>query len=71
MNEKREIIFKTKEKYLKELDGSLAGRVFHLAMDDGEEYELRFATENIVEWRRPGEPLRYEQYGALRADDQV
>ena len=71
LNEKREIIFKTKDKYLKELDASLAGRVYHLAMDDGEEYELRFATDRIVEWRRPGEALRYEEYGALRADCQV
>ncbi len=71
MNESREEIMKTKEKYLRVLDTSLTGRVFHLAMDDGEEYELRFVSGDVVEWRRPGEPLRYEKYGALQVDEKI
>ena len=63
--------FESTDKFLHNLDTVLAGRTFHLAMDDGEDFELRFVTGNIVEWRRPGEALRYEEYGCLRADDKV
>ena len=71
MSSKREYVFKSTDKYLKNLDGGLAGRTFRLAMDDGEEYELRFVSADVVEWRRPGEPLRWEKYGCLRSDDQT
>ena len=71
MSSKREYVFESTDKYLKNLDGGLAGRTFRLAMDDGEEYELRFVSADVVEWRRPGEPLRWEKYGCLRSDDQT
>jgi len=61
--------FESNDKYLKKFDQSLSGRVFKLAMDDGEEYELRFVTGEIVEWSAADTPLRWEKYGCLKADD--
>ena len=66
---KKEFVFETTEKYLKKLDGDLAGRTFRLAMDNGEEYQIRFLDGEIAEWRREGELLRWEKYGCLKADD--
>lgn len=66
---KHEIKFESTEKYLKKLDGSLAGKNFWLVMDNGEEYELRFVTGDIVEWRTADRPLRWETYGCLKADE--
>lgn len=65
----KEYVFETTEKYLKKLDGDLAGRTFRLAMDNGEEYQIRFLDGEILEWRREGELLRWEKYGCLKADD--
>jgi len=67
----REEFLKTGEKYVRSTDDSLSGRVFHLAMDDGDEYELRFVTGDIVEWRSPGGPVRYEKYGCLKPDEKT
>ena len=63
--------FESTDKFLHKLDPALAGRTFRLAMDDGEEYELMFVTGSVVEWRRPGGELRYEEYGCLKADEDV
>ena len=67
----REHFFTSTDKYEKKLDGSLAGRTFRLAMDNGAEYELRFVTGEIVEWRTPGQTLRWEKYGAEKVDDKT
>jgi len=68
---KHEIKFESNDKYLKKLDGGLIGRVFRLAMDNGEEYELRFVTGDIVEYSSQDTPLRWEKYGCLRADEKT
>ena len=48
---KHEIKFESTEKYLKKLDGSLAGKNFWLVMDNGEEYDrVRY------QWRTEGLP---------------
>lgn len=67
MSGKREIKFESTEKYLRKLDGDLAGRVFHLAMDNGEEYELHFVTGDIVEYRAEDGTMHWEKYGCLKA----
>ena len=36
--------FLSTEKYIRTTDDSLAGRTFVLAMDDGEDYTVRFLT---------------------------
>ena len=71
MNEKPKFVFTSNGKYEKKLDDVLAGRTFCLAMDNGAEYEVRFVTGDIVEWRTPGQPLKWETYGALRSDDKT
>lgn len=65
----KEFVFESTEKYLKKLDSDLAGRTFRLAMDNGQEYQIRFLDGEIAEWRREGEKLRWEKYGCLKADD--
>jgi len=71
MSEKPKFVFASTDKYEKKLDDVLVGRTFRLAMDNGAEYELRFVTGDIVEWRAPGQPLRWEKYGALKSDDKT
>ncbi len=68
MSEKK-YVFESTEKYLKKLDGDLAGRTFRLAMDDGNEYQIRFLDGELLEWRSRGGELRWEKYGCLKADD--
>jgi len=69
MSEKPKFVFASTDKYEKKLDDVLVGRTYRLAMDNETEYELRFVTGEIVEWRTPGQPLRWEKYGALKADE--
>lgn len=69
--EHKEYVFESTDKYLHRLDDVLAGRTYRLAMDNGEELELRFVTPSVVEWRRPGEELRWERYGCLQAGEGV
>ena len=52
---RKEFVFESTEKYLKKLDSDLAGRTFRLAMDNGQEYQIRFLDGEIAEWRREGE----------------
>ncbi|MBR6406884.1 MAG: MoaF N-terminal domain-containing protein [Lachnospiraceae bacterium] len=63
--------FEHEGKYIKRLDGVLSGQKFRLAMDNGEELDIRFVSDEIVEWRHPGERLRWEKYGCLQADEQT
>lgn len=68
---KKEYVFETSEKYLRKLDRDLAGRTYRLAMDNGEEYQIRFLDGELLEWRREGEPLKWEKYGCLKADEKT
>lgn len=63
------LVFESHDKYLHKLDDDLIGKNYRLAMDDGEEYELRFITGDVVEWRSPGKEFKWEKYGCLKADD--
>ncbi len=66
-----EFNFEHEGKYLKRTDIILAGRQFRSALDNGEELDIRFVSGDVVEWRRPNEPLRWEKYGCLQADEQT
>ena len=64
--------FETTKKYLDKLDGSITGRSFLLAMDEGKEYFLRFVSGETVEYRaEPDGDLRWEHYGCLKADEKT
>jgi len=56
-------------KYIEERTDALAGRTFRLAMDNGTEYEVRFLTKEVLEWRSRDEELRWEEYDALKFDE--
>lgn len=71
MEEKREYKFESKAKFMKKLDPSLANRSFHLVFDNGEELVMQFLTGEIVCVGKYGEPMHWERYGALRADEQT
>ena len=66
-----EFNFEHEGKYIKRTDDCLAGQKFRIAMDNGEELDVRFVGGEIVEWRRVGERLRWEKYGCLQADEQT
>ena len=66
-NENREHL--STEKYLYPTDYSLAGKSFVLAMDDGEEYTIRFMTGEALMWAKQGDPFRWEKYACLEADE--
>lgn len=61
--------FLSTEKYIRTTDDSLAGRTFVLAMDDGEDYTVRFLTGEALMWAKDGEPFRWEKYACLEADE--
>lgn len=63
------LVFESHEKYLRKLDDDLIGKTYRLSMDDGEEYELRFITGDVVEWRTSGQSFKWEKYGCLKADE--
>ena len=60
---------KKKGKYVSEFNYELEGRAFHLVMDDGYEYAAHFLSGEIMAWAVRGEPLKWEKYSCLKADD--
>ncbi len=57
------------DKYQYPTDDSLAGKTFVLAMDNGEDYTIRFLTGEALMWARQGEPFRWEKYACLESDE--
>ncbi len=60
---------KERKKYVSEFNYELAGRTFHLIMDDGYQYLAQFLTGEIMAWAVQGESLKWEKYNCLKADD--
>ncbi len=69
MAEKRVYPFEHTGKFMKKLDYTLAGKNFHLVFDNGEETVLSFLTGEIMCLGGYDEPMRWERYAALRADE--
>ncbi len=67
----REYKFESTDKYMKKLDATLAGKSFRLVLDDGQEIVLAFLTGETLLVGAYGEPMRWERYAALRADEQT
>lgn len=61
--------FETNEKYLKKLDYDLAGKCFHLVMDNGRDIIYNFLSGEILTYSENGSPLKWEKYGCLKIDE--
>jgi uncharacterized protein len=60
-----------KQRFILPLDYSLAGRNFHLVLDNGEEYVASFLDGTTVAWARRGDELAWCAYKCARADEQT
>jgi len=47
----------------------LAGKNFHVVMDDGREYSLVFLDGENLQWAQKGEPYVWDSYEAMKGDD--
>ena len=65
----KERIFESNAKYVSKFNHELAGRTFHLVMDNGREYVASFISGEIVLWAEQGDPFRWEKYQCLKSDD--
>lgn len=47
----------------------LAGKHFHVVMDDGREYSLNFLDGETLQWAEKGKPYVWDAYQCLKGDD--
>lgn len=47
----------------------LAGKHFHIVMDDGKEYSLHFLDGEVLQWAAKGEPYTWDSYECLKGDE--
>ena len=47
----------------------LAGRHFHLVLDDGREFSLNFLDGETLQWAEKGKPYVWDSYECLKGDD--
>ncbi len=59
------------EQFREPLCYELAGRAFHLVMDNGCDYALHFLTEEMVSWGERGKAMRWDTYECLKLDDRT
>lgn len=57
------------EQYRAPMNFELAGKSFHLVMDDGAELSLVFLDGENFQWAEKGKPYVWETYECLKADD--
>ena len=57
------------EQYRAPCNFELAGKSFHLVMDDGSELSLFFMDGENFQWAEKGKPYVWETYECLKADD--
>ncbi len=65
----KERVFESNAKYVSKFNHELAGKTFHLVMDNGREYVASFISGEIVLWAEQGDPFRWEKYQCLKSDD--
>ncbi len=65
----KEYKFESESKTMRKLNDSLAGKTLRLVMDDGQEFVMSFLTGETLLFGAYGEPMRWEHYGALDADE--
>lgn len=61
--------YKPLEQYRAPFNYELAGKNFHLVMDDGSELSLIFMDGENLQWAEKGKPYVWESYECLKADD--
>ena len=47
----------------------LANQHFHLVMDNGKEYSLKFLDGENLEWAEKGEAYKWDAYECMKGDD--
>jgi len=57
------------EQYRAPLNFELAGKSFHLVMDDGSELSLLFLDGENLQWAEKGKAFVWDTYSCLKADD--
>ncbi len=64
-------INKPLELYRAPLNYELAGKPFHIILDDGRDLMINFMDGENLQWAKKGEPFRWETYHALKGDEEI